>query len=166
MVRIFAAVIIWIVFVGTPTLYIRNRGPKEAPVAYEQQAAPGILSLVLTPAFDVQPDAFAVNSPAAALRVRLNGREIASMMDQLPAGQPLEVKNASGLVVGKNEFFVEAYPSQENSVRSQALRVQVLRDGQPVADHTLWSEPGTPVTSTFTLEVPDTHSKTEDDHGH
>jgi hypothetical protein len=88
---------------------------------------------------------------------------------KLDAGKPVIVSPVDGVVIGLNEFFLTANPPQEAINRANAVRVRVLRDGQPIsgAEQTLWSVAGTAVEGTFTLDVPEPAAPNEGDaHGH
>jgi hypothetical protein len=68
---------------------------------------------------------------------------------------------------GRNEFYIKATPAEPDretdefaldespSSRpvSRAVRVRILRDGVPIGDQTLWSEPGQPVEGVAAVEV-------------
>ena len=58
------------------------------------------------------------------------------------------------MVAGQNEFFVQAAPQDTTTARARAVRVRILRDGNPLADETLWSEPGEVVQGAVLVHVP------------
>lgn len=169
MIRIFAAIGVWILFLGGPLLYMQQRTAQEAASDYVQQEALGILSVTLTPSFEPQPDPFALQiDNAAAVRLTLNGQEILHQTKPSAPGNPIVIENASGLVEGKNEFYLEAYPPLDSAMHSHAIRLQVLRDGEPIADRTFWSAPGNPIAETFLVEIAHAEKTEEagDSHGH
>jgi hypothetical protein len=84
--------------------------------------------------------------------------------EPISAGAPVVVEHVSGIVAGANEFFVEAQPGDDALGAAHALRVRVLRDGNPIAEQTLWSEPGLPVRGTVRIDIPS--AVTEDGHDH
>jgi hypothetical protein len=69
-----------------------------------------------------------------------------------------------GLVEGTNEIYLEASPPIEQVGKSQAVRVQILRDGQTVAEQTFWSAPGGKVADTLRFELGIVR-EAEEDHG-
>jgi len=171
MIRLIGVVLVWVVFAGGPLLFVRQRKPLETPRELEQRTAQGVLSLRLTPAFAADPDPFALDVPAApepaSLALWLNGRPVYRTEKPLGAGSSLLLDDVPGLVVGENEFYVEAYPLLEDAARPHALRMQVLRDGRTIADRTFWSEPGLPVAEAFQVTIPEaTAAETEESHEH
>ncbi len=58
------------------------------------------------------------------------------------------------MVTGRNEFFIRAIPQDSTNPIARAIRVRILRDGQPLTDETLWSEPGDVVEGAVVVEVP------------
>jgi len=119
----------------------------EAPIAE------GKFSVELTLSFDAQKDEFAFDDEPA-LVVRLAGRDLARRDQRAPASEPLQADNVSGIVAGKNAFFVRAVPTQEHIVRPCAVQIRILRDGHLIAENTLWSQPGNIVAGEIVVEVP------------
>jgi hypothetical protein len=72
----------------------------------------------------------------------------------MKAGKPVSGAPAPDVRVGRNEVFVQANPPEAALSRTHAVRLRVLRDGEPVAERTFWTEPGTPLSERFSLEVP------------
>ncbi len=115
----------------------------------EPAAAAGTFSLEITLTFDAQPDAFEPTS----LVVLHAGRELLRRDDRVPAGEGVKIEIAE-LPVALNEFFVTASAGDEATPAARAVRVRVLRDGAPIAEQTLWSEPGEPVSGKVLVDVP------------
>lgn len=128
---------------------------KQEQQADREVAAKDQFSLEVTLTFDAGGgSAFSVEpAQAPALRVLLRGREVLRIDEPLAAGTPVRVEKIEGVVEGANEFFVEAHPASQEAPIAHALRVQVLRNGHPVAEETLWSAPGLPVRGTVRIEV-------------
>jgi hypothetical protein len=82
----------------------------------------------------------------------------------LEAITPLRIEPLLGLVEGTNEIYLEASPPIEQVGKSQAVRVQILRDGQTVAEQTFWSAPGGKVADTLRFELGIVR-EAEEDHG-
>lgn len=168
--RIALAVLIWLVFVGGLGLYTHHRdatvlvsGP-----GVEIQAAEGNYALEITTTFTVEPDPFALQTDELreqpALVVRLGEREILKRTDRVEAVTPIRLEPLLGLVEGTNEIYLEASPPLEQAGNSQAVRVQILRNGQSVAEQTFWSAPGGKVADTMRFEL-GTVREAEEDHG-
>lgn len=116
--------------------------------------APGEYSVDLTLSFDAGPDEFSLDvDDAPSLIVQLNGEEVLKRTDTVSASDsPVVLENVSGVVVGTNEFYLQASPS-ELGIISTCIRVRVLRDGAMVAEDTLWSEPGEAIQGVVRMEV-------------
>ena len=156
--RVLLAGCIWVVLVGGLALYMHGERAPEPTSVVATQSARGAFALELTASFSAEPDPFALvlddGPPPAAARVRCNGTDVLRVTGRLAPGQPLRVQPVPGLVVGANEFYVEAYPSLDRAGQAHAVRVRLLRDDQTIAEHTLWSDPGLPVCATFRIDIP------------
>ena len=156
MPRIISVIIIWIVFVGGPLVYLIRRVEQEPAHAYKQEALAAEVTVQLTFAFAAQPDPFAltaVKSPPTSVRVSLNGQDILRRNEPVKEGEPIQINDVKGFVKGTNELLVEAFPALDQASQSQALRVWVKRGAETVADQTLWSEPGQPLSATMTIDL-------------
>ncbi len=127
--------------------------------------APGEYSVDVTLSFDAGPDEFALDvSDAPSLLVQMNGKEVLRRTDAvLAADSPIKVDSISGAVIGVNEFFVQASPSNISELKANAARVQVLRDGAVVAQKTLWSAAGDVLQGTVELKIDDAESASDSD---
>jgi hypothetical protein len=151
----------WAVIVGGVALFIAQRDARRAAPVYVAEEAKGIFALDAVVSFSAEPDPFALDTggaKAAGLVVRLNGRDVLRE-EKLKAGVAARAEAVTGVVVGKNELFVEANPPTDQLDRAHAVRVRVLRDGVPVAEATVWSEPGMPVAAPVSLDVPKAGSR-------
>ena len=150
------ALLVAISILGGIKFYMEVR-PRSQPVSVEiqQRMAKGQFAVEVTLSFDAGPDPFALDvSDAPSVLVRLAGADVLRRQDNVPAGQLLRVDDVTGVVAGDNEFLIQATP-QAGADRAHALRVRVLRDGNPIAQSTLWSEPGDPVAGVIVVDVPD-----------
>ena len=150
------AVILVAAILGGLQGYMSLRDRLGPPPAQEvETSAAGIFTLDLTLTFDAGPDPFALDvDNAPSLLVEFRGQEMLRETGNVPAGQPIVIAPVRDVVQGKNEFFVKAVPADSNADVSRAVRVRILRDGQPISDSTLWSEPGLPVQGKVDLVVP------------
>lgn len=171
--RILGAFLAWVVIAGGVHLYLERRAPPPPPEAYVERHAEGVYALEVTPSFGVAPNVFELDlgdgSGKPALVVKLKGKEVLRETKKLEAGMPVLVAPLDDVVIGLNEFYVTANPPSETINRANAVRLRVLRDGQPLsgAERTLWSVAGTAVDGTFTLDVPESAVQNKDDaHGH
>ena len=169
--RIALALLIWIVFVGGLGFYMHHRDVSALTSRpdVETQAAKGHYAMEITTTFAVEPDPFALKLDSEekqpALLVRLVDQEILRVNDRLEAGTPIRLEPLSGLVEGLNEIYLEASPPLEQTGKSHAVRVKILRDGQTVAEETFWSQPGGKVADTMGFELLASQAM-ESDHGH
>jgi hypothetical protein len=154
-VRILAAVIIWIVFLGGLILFLSFRDstvtPSSSPVALKQVEAS--YALLVTTAFALEPDPFAVRTDdkdrPPALLVRMGNYEILRETDRLAAGTSLRVEPVSGLVLGDNELYLQASPPIEEADKNHAIRLQILFNNRVIAEKIFWSPPGGKPAGTF-----------------
>lgn len=168
--RVFLAAIIWVVLVGGLALYMQSRTVVEPAATWHAEEASGAYALEVTPSFSAEPDPFALDSDAggaSALRVRLNGEDVLVLTETVEGGRPQRVESLKGVVIGSNEFYVEANPPLDFGDRACAVRVRLFEGDVPLADETLWSDAGIRIASTFTVNVTAHENETEDDgHGH
>ena len=107
--------------------------------------ATGDYAVELTLTFDVGPDEFSLEDEADApsLLVQQNGKELMKRTEIVSAADsPLVIESVEGVVEGANEFYVQASPSEIDSLQPRSVRVRVLRDGSSVATETLWPDLG------------------------
>ena len=118
--------------------------------------ATGEYALELTLSFDAGPDPFGLDAEdTPSVLVSLAGQELLRRTDTISASQPLLIPSVAGLVVGRNEIFVQASSADTSSLRPRALRLRVLRDGTSLAEQSLWANSGEPVQGTIIAEVPE-----------
>lgn len=162
------AACIWIVLVGGLALYMGTQQAAPTPREFAPQEAGGVFALEVTTSFAAEPDPFALRlddaQQAAAVLVRLNGKDVLRRTGRLDSGTPLRVEPIAGIVTGRNEFYVEANPPTDQPTQAHAVRVRVLRDGESVAERTLWSENGARIAATFELSVDATPQSPESQH--
>jgi hypothetical protein len=138
--------------------FAREVQERRAPaVAGEESRAEGAFAVEVTLAFDAGADSAFSLDPAksAAVRVKFRGRDLLQVDAPVPAGTPLQIEDVEGIVPGANEFYIEAQPANQGPPVAHAARVRVYRDGHPIAEETLWSEPGLPVQGVLRVDVPE-----------
>lgn len=165
--RMVWALMIWIVFIGGLLFFVRHRegvSEREA-VVFEPQRAAGSYVLTVTTTFAAEPDPFALagesENPPAALIVRMGPRTLLRATERLEAGVPVAVPMNDAIVQGTNEIYLEAYPPLADG-RSRAVRIQLAKDGLPVAEWTFWSELGGTIAETLRFEI----GRDGEEHGH
>lgn len=118
--------------------------------------ASGEYTVDVTLTFDAGPDEFSLEDvgDAPSLVVQMNGGEVLRRTETILAAEsPLQIPAIEGVIVGTNEFFVQASPSDMSSLQPLSARVRIQRDGNVVADQTIWSEGGDILQGTVSLEV-------------
>jgi hypothetical protein len=164
--RIVLTALIWLVMVGGLSLYIQQRD-RHLPPAIQTpatQAAPSeAYTLEITPTFAPAPDPFALQRDPSTLVVRMGERELFRSEQALPAGRTIAVQPVVGLVVGRNELYLQASPPLSEALLDHAVRVRLRQGHREVFDETLWGVNGANVAGTipFTLE-----GTAGDGHGH
>ena len=150
------ALLVPIAFLGGLYFYMEHR-PRAAASLHDfaPTAAEGKFSLDVTLTFAAGPDEFALDaSTAPSLLVQLRGQDVLRRMDAIAPGEPLHLDNLTDLRAGPNEFYVEATPADGTQLQARALRVRIFRDGNPLTEETLWSEPGEAVSGTIAVDIP------------
>ena len=156
LVRPLAALAVVVVIVGGVWLYFNSWEGVE-PSHYVEQPARGVFSLEITLTFEAGPDPFSLEATdAPSLLVTLGSREVLRVTEPIAPGEPILVENVTGLVEKENEFFLVASPADAAALQSHAVRVRVLRDGDPIGEASLWSEPGQPVEGPVRVTLPST----------
>ena len=166
--RPLVAILIAVFVIGGVHTFLKATGNYDVKsttaVDVGQLAARGTFAVDITLTFDAEADSFFADEPTSLL-VRLGQTELLARADFVPAGTPLLIDPVPNIVQGRNEFYIQVIPRSEAEARSHAVRVRVLRDGQTIADETLWAEPGDPVTGRIVIDVP-ARAGGEDSHGH
>ena len=134
----------------------------------EREAA-GVFAIEVTLTFDAGPDIYTFDETSA--EVRFEGRNLLQETETIRAGEPIVISPVAGIAAttadreGRNELLVSvsgeesppdefsAGANQANVQRARAIRVRVLRDGEPLADETYWSEPDGRITGTLEFVV-------------
>jgi len=155
-VRPIIAILISVVVLGGVGAFIAASTARRVPDAtvFEQTAATGVFSLEITPTFDAEADPFALD--LIALQVQHAGNTILRRDDKCAANETLlvtEFPENVKIIVGKNELYIQAFPGEGALAAANAVRIRVFRDGQPITDNTIWSEPGAPVEGTILVDV-------------
>jgi hypothetical protein len=171
--RIFVAVIVWVIFIGGLSLYMKHRGFADysANDLFEFQRVEKVYALEVTPSFILESDPFAlamdIQNSSPALLIRLGEHELLNISAPLTTAETYKIEPLHSLIVGQNEIYVEATPPTNHFSTYNALRIRILKNGYPVAEQTLWSPPGTKVAGTFQfiLETDD-NDFSEEKHEH
>jgi hypothetical protein len=171
--RIFVTVIVWVVFIGGLTLYMKHRDSVDylKDNFHEFKMVEKLYALEVTPSFILESDPFALaidsQDSSPVLLVRLGDHEILKVDDPLTISETFRVEPLDGLIIGENEIYVEASPLVEHFTTQNALRVRIIENGYPLAEKTIWSPPGAKVSGTFqfTLKTDD-NNLSEDNHDH
>lgn len=110
------------------------------------------VEVVLT--FVAGPDAFSLDrvEDAPSVLVQLDGREIYRTTERVGGDEPIVIDPVDGIVVGTNQFFVRASPSDQ-ALSYRAIGIRVFRDDIQIAERVVLAEPGMVVQGTLSVEV-------------
>jgi hypothetical protein len=168
--RPLAAILVWVIVLGGVALFMHARKDLAANGTASERAAEGHFAVDVTVSFSAEADPFALDasdeSGGLALLLRVNGQDVLRRSDRITAGEPLRIEPVPGIVIGENEFYLEANPPLDQAGREHAIRVRVLHDGQPIAEQTFWSSPGARVANAFRIGVRAPGEPTDDAHEH
>ena len=164
-------ILIWVVIVGGLGAYMQQRGQPDAAgtaiIAFEK--AEDTYALTITTTFAVEPDPFAIQvddkDKPPALTARLGNREILRITDRLEAGTPIELNPIPDLIEGENEIYLEANPPVGGSATSNAVKIQILHQNQPISEKIFWADPGSKIAGTFRFIISESEEK-KDSHDH
>ena len=138
-------------------LYTSQRDAGIAQVSREvKQAnlARGDFAIELTTTFSSEADPFALQTgkqEAGGIELRLNGSKLHLPVEQPQRGETVHLTAVQGVVSGHNEIFVQASPPLAEAHLDHGLRLRLLADGSPIADHTFWSESGANIANSFSF---------------
>jgi hypothetical protein len=169
-VRPILAILVWVLILGGVAGYIQTRQERPAVGAFQPAAAAGRFTLEFVSTTELEPDPFGIraspdNAPTSFV-LKINGQQVLAKNDRLEAGIPLRLENVSGLSEGQNELYLEANLPLESANRAHAYRVTIKRDGETIAEQTLWSEPGLRLATSLSLNIPSADHEAKTDHGH
>jgi hypothetical protein len=171
--RIFVAVIVWVIFIGGLSQYMKHRDFADYSPnnLFEFQQVEKVYALEVTPSFILESDPFAlmmdIQNSSPALLIRLGEHELLNISAPLTTVETFKIDPLHSLIAGQNEIYVEATPPTNHFSTYNALRIRILKNGYPFEEKTLWSPPGTKVAGTFqfTLET-DNNDFSEEKHDH
>ncbi len=138
-------------------------------------AARGHFRVDVTLSFTARADAFSVEPMSLALSLQ-GGQRLLELTEPIQAGRVVTIDPVEGITEGLNELFIEIGTAADEDVGAspegadgfgagpvlaangaavaRAVRVRVLRDDVVIAEETVWSDPGEPVTGRIILDVP------------
>ena len=155
--RPLAAILLAVLILGSVKAYMlfERSLPPPMVVSTVQQSAAGKFSVDVTLTFDAAADEFALE-PLSVV-IELQGQELFRSREPVPADRPIVLEDVPRVVEGRNSFFLKVTPADSDFNSERAVRVRVLRDGEPVSEQTLWSEPGGVVEGIVNVDVQPTH---------
>ncbi len=131
--------------------------------AREETIAPGNYSAQITLTFDAEADAFALDH--TSLLFTHQDQVLLKREDRVLASEPLVVDSLGKLIVGPNAFHFSCVPRDNSPNVAKAVRLQIFRDGHPIAEQTLWAKPGLTPQGEIRIEIPPLPADTaHDDH--
>jgi hypothetical protein len=166
-VRFLVIIIIWVSLIGGLFLWLNLTAPLFNAIVIVDDIATGKFDLEITTTFTGKPDPFALqlddNDKASALTVLLKGTPIFIATDNVTGGIPIVTKDIDNIIVGKNEFYIEATIPLALASQVHAIRLRITRDGFEVAQKSFWTIPGVKLQTSFILDI-EADQRQEDDH--
>lgn len=171
------------------SLFMQSRSDQSAPPDLLTRAVEDVLALEVTATFSADPDSaepdpFAPNFGApeeggdssgprrVPIAVEVAGKQRRYELSDVEAGIPAVIEPLEGLEMGsdemsgRNELVIEANPPEDVISQAHAVRVRILRDGQPIAEWTFWTERYAPLTEAFELTLIDPLARFADESAH
>lgn len=141
--------------------YLRFAESLRGRVVAEKQdtAATGKFSAEITLTFDAEADSFALDR--TSLLFKHQDEVLLKREDRVSAGTPLKIENLTQLVVGPNAFYFTCVPRDDGMQVAKAVRLQIFRDGVPIAEQTLWAAAGLAPRGEIRLDIPPAHNTEE-----
>ena len=159
--RIVLALVLVVVILGGTQLFLSaNQSQPITRIQHVDEAASGKFRIEVVPMFDCGPDEFALDIDSApSLVVRVGDKVVLTESTPIASGDEV-VADVPGLIVGRNELYLQATASDGDPNKIRGLRVRVLRDEMVVAEQWLSSEPGAPVEGPVAIDIKPTLDKT------
>ncbi|MGD9818404.1 MAG: hypothetical protein AB7V04_06860 [Desulfomonilaceae bacterium] len=167
MKRPLLVIIIWTILIGGLYIYMNSRESIVEQLDKQPEISSATYRLVITTSETTEKDSFALtigNDAAIALSARLNGAEVFRSEEGFQSGKQTIIDDIKGARVGLNELFIEVNPGLMAYDRPMAVRIQLFRSFEEIADKTLWTEPGDKIISTVQFLIPEESSRKEHDH--
>jgi len=155
--------------------YVRFTGqlrPQRA--AATEVVASGKVVIKLTTSHPAASDPF-----GPAVLVQSRGQTLVERTEPLAAGEPLVIDSVGALIAGTNELWIQVTPAPAEPLADEsgfpaaptgglmAVRVEVSRGAEVLADETLWGGlGGLPVAGTVRIELDDSASEPNDESHH
>ncbi|MDG2380893.1 MAG: hypothetical protein P8N76_04410 [Pirellulaceae bacterium] len=160
--RLLFAFILVTCILGGMQLYMELRPQPKAYSTPKELLADGNFQFEITMTFAAGADSFALDvSDTPSLLVSFRGVDLLREMKEIEAGKTLRIEDIEGVASGSNEFFVRASPRDSGTLVARAVRIRILRDGNPIVEESLWAEPGELVEGVVIIDVPAQASNAE-----
>jgi hypothetical protein len=140
---------------GTLAAYARFLAtlPSREVLHYQAPSAEGKFAVEVTLSFAAEKDAFSLDDDPAVV-VRMAGSDLLKREGRVESTEPLRAEDVPGIVAGRNAFYVRAVPAEPFISQPCAVRLKIERDGQTIAENTLWSSSGGIVAGELVIDVP------------
>jgi hypothetical protein len=156
------ALLITVSLIGGVFAYVRFADSvRRTAVEIEIDYAEGLYSVEIQTTFDCQSDPILETE---ALKVLFKGQSVFQSRELILAYQITEIQPLEGVESGENEIYVAA--NMESPTRGLgAMKVTVKRNGIPVVEKLLTSEPGlTAVSGPVVFQISPTNKSKDHDH--
>lgn len=163
--RIIAAIIICVIIFASVTAFQSHIGNLQVLAREHEPEALAVseqvYSLAITPTFQAVADPFALadGSQSSLMRVTLGGVELLNL-DTAPAvGEQIIINNLHGVLIGKNEIYIEAFPPVGPRPQRHSLLAELFCNGVLVASESIWSPPGAKVAGVLRFETTESEAR-------
>ncbi|UUO04780.1 hypothetical protein M4951_15440 [Blastopirellula sp. J2-11] len=119
-----------------------------APQAEVLENAAGEFRLELELSFDAGPDRFSADlNNSNAVSVRFAGKALYATDQPIAAGENIEIADIDNIVVGRNEFLIEATPQNPGPPLFAKVAIYSSQQHEPIAERFLWAPAGAAILS-------------------
>jgi len=147
------ALLVFTTILGGLQVYMKIRPHATPPAVIAGLEAAGQISLEITLTFPAGADPFAIDADdSPSLLVVFQGNELLRVTESIEPGETIRIDDVPNVTVGINEFYVRASP-RDLDESPRAIRVRVLGDNHPLAEESIWSQPGTLVEGTVVVPI-------------
>lgn len=158
--RLFLAFLVSVFLIGGMAFYLNNRqavrheGAQTVQIQIEETFRLEISS-TFTPAADsfyLPSDVIKSGENRPLLEVMLNGQSVRSFRSP-PADGRFLIDDISGLIKGRNEFYIELSPPNKKVIKPYAVKVVLYRGFLKVMEKIFWFEAGERPGMAFPVDI-------------
>jgi hypothetical protein len=132
---------VWIIILAFLSLFFISRETTVSTFKKEEIKETTDISVVVTTTFSVEKDPFALDlgDKKQPFVLSLDGKTIIEKSEGVTDREPISV-DIDSVNNGEHEVLVSANPSGEG--KSNAVRIEVYKEGSPLKERTIWFDAG------------------------